>query len=105
MEPKKAIEQLKDMAKDVWSKEDVAAQNAPEKWADDLEAIRAGIRALEAVEGIRRLAEQEAKTAHDAVTDGGTPFDYGIASGTEHMKGLIDCWYTYTMDTDIEEGE
>lgn len=105
MEPKKAIEQLKDMAKDVWSKEDVAAQNAPEKWADDLEAIRAGIRALEAVEGIRRLAEQEVKTVREAVSVRDSQFEQGILSGTEHMKGLIDCWYTYTMDTDIEEGE
>lgn len=100
MEPKKAIEQLKDMAKDVWSKEDVAAQNAPEKWADDLEAIRAGIRALEAVEGIRRLAEQEVKTAREAVSAGDSQFEQGVLFGTEHMKGLIDCWYT-----NIEEDE
>lgn len=100
MEPKKVIEQLKDMEKDVWSKEDVAAQNAPEKWADDLEAIRAGIRALEAVEDIRRLAEQEEKTVREAVSAGGSEFEQGILFGTIHMRGLIDCWYT-----DMEEGE
>lgn len=100
MEPKKAIEQLKDMAKDVWSKEDVAAQNAPEKWADDLGAIRAGIRALEAIESIRRLAEQELMTVREAVSAGDSPFEQGVLFGTEHMMGLIDCWYK-----NIEEGE
>lgn len=64
-------------------------------WEDDLECIRAGIRALESLADLKVFAETELQTVADAA-DGEIPtYAAGVLKGTEHLKAYIDRAYTY----------
>lgn len=64
-------------------------------WENDLECIRAGIRALESLAELKDFAAKELETVADAAEGEENTYAGGVLKGTEHLKAYIDRAYTY----------
>lgn len=92
----KLINNLKSIETYVLNKVDYPkSDEGVQLWEDNLECIRAGIRALESLAELKVFAEAELQTVADAA-DGEIPtYASGVLKGTEHLKAYIDRAYTY----------
>lgn len=90
------IDNLKSLEEYVLSKAEYPkSDKGVQLWENDLECIRAGIRALESLAELKDFAAKELETVEDAADGEENTCSAGVLKGTEHLKAFIDRAYAY----------